>query len=283
MSDNTPGREERKFPWEIILMPAFIICVYAVIEAHFLLVSRIAHSMWDPTQFPEWLKAIDTFFVYHIHAFVEFIQIVLWLLVISSTGFLAFSAVYFPSSLLGKALGGDEAAGKARKSFKEAARFMFLPIAISLITLAIIPAEAIRKPDGTILEEGQAMQFVEFIDSLSKVSYTIFIAILFLVFLFGVVGLMIKLLPDSKGFWQLPVAIVISIAASIGAAVGLFALMEPLQSRTSGYSSVLFMFGFYSLISVLTVSISRLFKWIAAWRKMESGKTNSCDAGEYRK
>ena len=82
------------------LVALFIPFLFAVIFAHFTLVANIAHSMWDPTQFPEWLKVIDTFFVYHIHSFVQFIQIVLWLLVVAIAGFIVFSVVFFPATLL---------------------------------------------------------------------------------------------------------------------------------------------------------------------------------------
>ena len=137
---------------------------------------------------------------------------------------------------------------------------MFLPIVISLTTLAIIPAQAMRKPSETILEEGQAMQFVEFLDYISKASYFIFIVVLLFAVLFWIVGLMIRFLPDSKGFWQLPIAIVISLAVSIGAAIGFLALMQPIQSKTYGYSSLLFMLAIYSVISVIIVA-AKSFKF----------------------
>ncbi len=287
MSDYPLGREGEgegwKFPWRIILTPSFILCVYIAIVAHFLLVAKIAHSMWDPSQFPEWLKTIDVFFVYHIHSFVQFIQIVLWLLVIAVAGVLVFGAVCVPAVLIEEKLYGKD---DKESSLGEAFLFMFLPISISLISLVIIPVESMRKPSETILEEGQSMQFVEFIDYLSKGTFLIFIVILIFVILFGIISIIVTFSkgdPDKGSVWQLLVAIVISIAGAIGAGIGLFRLIEPLQSRTSGYSSLLFMFGVYSLISVLTVSVSRLLKWIASLRKKESAKTSNSDTSEYKK
>jgi hypothetical protein len=262
MPDDTLSQEEGKSRCGALLVPAFVIGWYFLLMAHFLLVAKIANALGDPTQIPEWVASIDRFFVYHLQISISFVFEILWLGLVAASGFIVYQAAFHLVALLGKAMSGD-ASSRMKRCFNKAAASLFLPIAISMITLAIIPAEAMRKPSTTWLRAGESMQFLDFVDALSKASYFVFMALLLFVVLFGVVGLMIRFLPDSKGFWQLPVAIVISLVVSIGSAIGLVALMEPILSRVSGYSSLLFLFAFYAMISVLVSGI----KWFMTTRE----------------
>ena len=231
---------------------------WCVVTAHFLCMIGIAHWLGDPTRLPAWLKPIDTFLVYQISNTQMIVFEILWLFGIGVVG-VAMASVPRMAARAADRLATRRNPGvageirQARAGLAVAAKVMFLPITISLTTLAIMPISAGARPgDTAMLAAGTTMPLAEFVAGVSQQSYMVFMALLLLLAFYGVISAMIRWLPESDGFWQLPVAALIALVAAIATGGLLFKVIYPVVEHARGAAVTCGLFGFYSLLSVLT-------------------------------
>jgi len=231
---------------------------WCVVVAHFLCMVSIAHWLGDPTRVPEWLKPIDTFLVYQISNAMMIVFEIIWLLVIAFTGAAMVSLLWLAARAVDRLPGGSDSAGvgkpcSARAGLVAAAKLMFLPIIISLLTLAIMPISlGARFGDSSMLEAGTTLTWTGFVTGVSQQSYMVFMALLLRLAFVMVISAMIRWLPDDDGFWQLPVAVVIALVAAITVGGLLFKLIYPVVEHARGVAVTWALFGFYALLSMIT-------------------------------
>ena len=231
---------------------------WCVVVTHFLCMVSIAHWLGDPTRVPEWLKPIDTFLVYQISNAMMIVFEIIWLLAIAFIGAAMVSLPWLVARAVDRIPGGSDSArigdnGFARAGLVAAAKLMFLPITISLLTLAIMPISLGGRPgDSSMLEAGTTLTWTGFVTGVSQQSYMVFMALLLLLAFVMVISAMIRWLPDDDGFWQLPVAAVIALVAAITVGGLLFKLIYPVVEHARGVAVTWVLFGFYALFSIIT-------------------------------
>jgi len=236
---------------------AGIIVWWCVVVAHFLCLVAIAHWLGDPTRVPEWLKPIDTFLVYQISITLMIVVEIIWLLAVAVIGAVMVSLPWLAARAMDRLhTGADSAgvakAGQARAGLLTAAKLMFLPITISLVTLAIMPISLGGRPGGSsMLEAGTMMARTDFVAGVSQQSYMVFMALLLLMAFVMVISAMIRWLPDDDGFWQLPVAVVIALVVAIAVGGLLFKLIYPAVEHARGVAVTWVLFAFYALLSII--------------------------------
>ena len=254
--DLTPGGSHdagHHWGWNI----AGIAVWWCVVVAHFLCLVAIAHWLGDPTRIPEWLKPIDTFLVYQISIAMMIVFEIIWLLAIAVIGAAMTSLPWLAARALDRTRTGTHSAGvaktgQARAGLVAAARLMFLPITISLLTLAIMPISLGGRPGGSsMLEAGTTLAWTDFVAGVSQQSYMVFMALLLLLAFVMVISAMIRWLPDDDGFWQLPVAVVIALVVAIVVGGLLFKLVYPAVEHARGAAVTWVLFAFYALLSIM--------------------------------
>ena len=228
---------------------------WCVVVVHFLGIVSLAHWLGDATRIPDWLKPVDTFLVYQISNTVLIVFEILWLLVIAVAGAVTACIPWLLSRVVDRSISraGSVGNGQALAGFTVAAKVMFLPIVISLITLAIMPLTSRSlAAEPSMLEAGATMSWAGFVAGVSQQSYMVFVALLLLLAFSGVISAMIRWLPDDDGFWQLPVAVLLALVAAIATGGLLFKLIYPVVEQARGAAVAWLLFACYSLVSVVT-------------------------------
>ena len=230
---------------------------WCVVVAHFLCLVAIAHWLGDPTRIPPWLKPIDTFLVYRISMGMMVVFEIIWLLALAVIGAAMAGLPWLAARAMdrihpGTDFSGVDPSGQARAGLVTAATLMFLPITISLVTLAIMPISLGSRPgDSSMLEAGTILAWPDFVAGVSRQSYLVFMALLLLLAFVMVISAMIRWLPDDDGFWQLPVAVVIALVVAITAGGLLFKLIYPLVEHARGVAVTWVLFAFYAVLSII--------------------------------
>ena len=241
-----------------LLWLASIFAGYFLLTTHFLACAKIGHWLGDPVNIPEFLSSIDQFLKLHIESTATGLLIIAWLLIVAVAAAAIFYSFIFIACLSGPLFSKNLKKKITSFDITIAWRYLVLAILISFFTLAIIPVTSHNFPsDPSMLKAGMAMSFMEFVKELTKSSFMVFFAAVFLSIFAGVISVIIKILPDNDGIWQIPLATLIAFALLIGLVIGGGPVLKPLLEMDNAPELKFFymMFAFYALFSIAATAI----------------------------